>query len=29
MDKGKVDFKKALQFETRYNIMKQICNKVK
>lgn len=29
MDKGKVDFKKALQFETDYNIMKQIYNKVK
>lgn len=29
MDKGKVDFKKAHQFETSYNIMQQICNKVK
>lgn len=29
MDKGKVDFKKALQFETSYNIMKQISNKVR
>lgn len=27
MDKGKAYFKKALQFETGYNVMKQICNK--